>query len=512
MVRNAAQAPGVVATTLRGSNLTYGQLNEAAQRVAQLLLRLGVQAGDRVALLCPPRAEALVTFIACCRIGAVWVGLNPKYKPPEVEYILGHAKPKILLSVDAFDSTDYGQLIREASEPLAPEDRPLQLLFSPEAPTIDALVDVLARAAGSGAPVAAAGTPDSNNAAMLVYTSGTTGKPKGALISERATIFRAMNQSRYFSTSADSRIINSSPINHVGGMQFRSLAQIYGGGTIVFQERFEPKEALALMRQHQINTLHLGPTMLNLLMAHEDFGTDILDRLDWYISAGAALPVSALKMIAGHAKAVASVYGATEAASTVSCASLSDSFESVAHTIGWPLPPHTMRVADEQGHVLPAHVEGELQVSGEYCMRGYLNDEKATEEAFTSDGWYRTGDLAQLLPDGSFKITGRIKEMFKSGGYNVYPREVEMTLESHPDVRLAAVVSVPDAVYQQVGHAFVILNPDAKVSGELIRDWCRSRLANYKIPKKIHIQKNVPMLSIGKVDKVALKSMTADAQ
>lgn len=509
---HAARAPHVAATVLRGSRLTYSELDQLATSVAELLTRLGVQSGDRVALLSPPRAEALITFFACCRIGAVWVGLNPKYKRPEVEYILGHATPKLLLSVDVFDSTDYRQLLREACGALAPSDRPLTLTFSPKSPTVDALIGALTetkpvhpvalplrRAADSGAP------------ALLVYTSGTTGKPKGALLSERATIFRAIHQSTYFSISGDTRIINFSPINHVGGMQFRSLAQIFGGGTTVFQERFDAGATLTLIREHDINMLHMGPTMLNLLLAHKDFGPDILDRLEWYISAGAALPVPALELVAKHARRVASVYGATETASTVSYASLSDSFEAVAVSIGWPIPAHTMRVADEQNNVLAVHTEGELQVAADHCMLGYLNDETATAAAFTSDGWYRTGDLAQLLPDGSIKITGRMKEMFKSGGYNVYPREVEITLEAHPDVRLAAVVSVPDALFQQVGHAFVILNPDSSLTGDTLREWCRDQLANYKVPKRIHIHPTLPMLSIGKVDKVTLKAMAIES-
>ncbi len=511
LARHARQTPELAATVLRGKRLTYGELNEAARRTAELLIQRGVKSGDRVALLCPPRAEALIAFFACCRIGAIWVGLNPKYKAPEIQYIVGHAQPKLILSVDHFDATDYGQLISEGCSTLSQEQRPPLLLFSPENASIDAFLAALATGPLHH-PVAehtVSADLDGNAAAMLVYTSGTTGKPKGALISERSTVFRAEHQSRYFSVSTDSRIINFSPINHVGGMQFRSLAQIYGGGTIVFQERFEPKATLALIRAHQINTLHLGPTMLNLLVAHEDFGPDVLDQLDWYISAGAALPVPALKLVSSHAKRVASVYGATEAASTVSCASLSDSFESVAHSIGWSIPEHTMRVADEQNMVLPPDIEGELQISGEYCMRGYLNDEAATAAAFTSDGWYRTGDLAQLLTDGSIKITGRMKEMFKSGGYNVYPREVEMALESHPDVRLAAVVSAPDELYQNVGHAFILMQPDATTTGEALREWCRSQLANYKIPKQIHIHPSLPTLSIGKVDKVTLTSMAA---
>ena len=341
---------------------------------------------------------------------------------------------------------------------------------------------------------------------MLVYTSGTTGQPKGVLLSQTGGIFRATVQAQYFKTAEPPRILNFSPINHVGGMQFRSLVQIRAAGTIYFQERFKPAETLQLLRQYRINMLMLGPTMLHMLMEDATFDVDIFKQLEWYISAGAALPVPALKTLAEHCPKVATVYGSTESCSTVSYASLHDSFEAVAYTIGWPLPAGEMRVVDSEGNELAPLQEGELQIRREHSMVGYLNNDKATQEAFTADGWYRTGDLAMMLDDGSFKIAGRMKEMFKSGGYNVYPREVELTLEAHPLIRMAAVVPVDDPKFQQVGHAFVLADADSALDESDVIIWCKERLANYKVPKRVIIRSSMPMLAIGKVDKVQLKA------
>jgi acyl-CoA synthetase (AMP-forming)/AMP-acid ligase II len=178
----------------------------------------------------------------------------------------------------------------------------------------------------------------------------------------------------------------------------------------------------------------------------------------------------------------------------------------MAFTVGRSIPDGETRVADETGLPLPPGQQGELQLRSEYCMAGYLRDEAATHAAFTADGWLKTGDLAVARPDGYIRLVGRIKEMYKSGGYNVYPREVELVLEQHPSVMLSAVIAVDDPRYQQVGHAYLIAQPDASVSEQELSSWCRERLANYKVPKKIHVCASLPMLSIGKVDKMALRS------
>jgi acyl-CoA synthetase (AMP-forming)/AMP-acid ligase II len=507
--KHARTVPHRDALVLRDFRLTYAELALAIERMAQLLRSNGVRHGDRVALLSPPRPEAMITFLACAKIGAIWLALNPKYKEPEIDYIVDHARPTLILSVKAFDGVNFdGTIDRVAARLRDKHGFPARVVyFDGVLATCDSLYDALAQSAtdvplDDGAQTA--GSAD--DACMLVYTSGTTGQPKGVLLSQSGGIFRATVQAQYFKTAEPPRILNFSPINHVGGMQFRSLVQIRAAGTIYFQERFKPAETLQLLRQYRINMLMLGPTMLHMLMEDDTFGVDIFEQLEWYISAGAALPVPALKALAQHCPQVATVYGSTESCSTVSYASLHDSFDAVAYTIGWPIPEGEMRVVDNDGNLLAPCKEGELQIRREHSMVGYLNNEKATQEAFTPDGWYRTGDLATMLEDGSFKIAGRIKEMFKSGGYNVYPREVELVLEAHPLVRMAAVVPVDDPKFQQVGHAFVLIDADTQLDEATVRAWCKERLANYKVPKRVVIRSTMPMLAIGKVDKVQLKA------
>lgn len=512
---HAGQYPERAALALRDHEISYAQLIPLIDKTARLLQKNGIRRGDSVALLSPPRPEALITFLACCKLGALWLSLNPKYKEPEIDYIIGHARPRLILSVNAFDGVEYAGMLDRVRETYQDDIAPV-VYFDPQDPTPDNLLEALARSCSASAPcdiaLEIAEHEDPDAACMLVYTSGTTGKPKGVLLSQTASIFRATVQASYFKTVDVPRILNFSAINHVGGMQFRSMALLAAGGTIFFQERFKPTETLRLLRQYKINMLMLGPTMLHLLMRDETFDLDIFRQLEWYISAGAALPVQVLKTLADNCPNVATVYGSSESCATVSYASVSDSFDAVAYSIGWPIPATEMRVADSQDRVLDPLQEGELQIYGKHCMLGYLNNPEASKAAFTADGWMKTGDLAVMQADGSFKLIGRIKEMFKSGGYNVYPREVEIMLETHPAIRMSAVVPVDDPVFQQVGHAFVLLNDDHAETADSIIAWCKDRLANYKVPKRIVLCPELPMLAIGKVDKVRLKEMANGPQ
>lgn len=507
---HASTSPQHIALALDEHQLSYQRLLNAVDEAATLLSRLGIGRGDRVALLSPPRPEALITFLACTKLGAVWLALNPKYKGPEIHYILDHARPALLMSVCHFDQVDYVPIVRQAVQDIEQHSQHTisTVFFDRAQPDHEALFAALRTAPGrQRAPRA----PLDEHACMLVYTSGSTGQPKGVLLSESASLWRATVQHNYFTTSSPPRVLNFSPINHVGGMQFRSLTVLAAGGTTYFQERFQPDQTLALIRRHRINMLMLGPTMLNMLMMNEDFGLDILRQLEWYISAGAALPVPALKLLAENCPQVGSVYGSTESCATVAYASLTDSFDAVAYSIGRPIPADEMRIVDAQGRPAAPGIEGELQIRRDHCMIAYLNAPEATRNAFTDDGWYRSGDLAMCLADGNFKLVGRIKDMFKSGGYNVYPREVELVLEAHPQVKLAAVVPVDDPMFQQVGHAYVLVEAPTSLTAAELRAWCKTHLANYKVPKKIEPRTALPMLAIGKVDKIALKAEAAAA-
>lgn len=505
---HALNFPDRPALAFKDTSINYGQLNAMVEECAGYLSRMGLGKGDCMALLSPPRQEAMITLLAAARLGALWVGLNPRYQVRELNYVIQHARPKLVLSVTGFEGRDYTADLQASLHGMDAGTVPEIIFYDAAEPTADTLFDALARHAEPNEPLAGA-VPCLGKAmdpCMLVYTSGTTGKPKGVLLRQRDLIFRSTAQARMFKTANYPVVINFAPINHIGGMHFRGLSQILAGGTIVYQDRYRTADVMGLIAKHRVNMLMLGSTMLQMLLAEPTFDIQVLKKMEWFIFSGSAIPMPILKTIRQYCPKTGSTYGLTESCGSVSYIDRSDSIEDTAYTIGRPVPDGELRVADERGLLLPDGEQGELQVRMEHCMAGYLRDEAATHDAFTPDGWLKTGDMAVRQGNGYFKLVGRIKEMYKSGGYNVYPREVELVLEQHPSVMLSAVIAVDDILYQQVGHAYVIIKPDTNVSEGELADWCRERMANYKVPKKIHVRSSLPMLSIGKVDKIALRS------
>ncbi|MES2412617.1 MAG: class I adenylate-forming enzyme family protein [Pseudomonadota bacterium] len=506
---HAAQFPDRPALAYQDHVLDYAGFLAEVNACAEQLVRLGLGRGDRIALMSPARPEAMITFMAAARVGAVWLGLNPRYTPREISYVLGSAKPRLVISIESYEGRPYGDELTAALQAPGLEHCAL-VRFDAGRPDAEALQQALRDAL----PHTAAGTPPpatvEDDVCMLVYTSGTSGKPKGVLLRQRDLIFRSAMQSRTFSVSDYPRSINFAPINHIGGMHFRGLSHIIAAGTLVYQDRYRTSEIQHLMTKHRINVLMLGSTMLQMLLEEPGFDRETLRQAEWFIFSGAAMPMPLLRDLQQRCPRIGATYGLTESCGSVCYTLTPDSLEMMASSIGRPQPNGEARVAGPQGEALPPGQEGELQVRGEHCMAAYLDNEAATRAAFTPDGWLKTGDLAQMHDDGSIKLAGRMSEMYKSGGYNVYPREVELVLEEHPDVAMAAVIAVDDMRYQQVGHAFVIAKGGHEIDEAALDQWCRDRLANYKRPKRLFVRQSLPMLSIGKVDKNLLRTAASN--
>lgn len=508
ITQHARRYPDRKVLAFKNQSITYSQLIPLVEACARSLSARGIGQGDCIALLCPPRPEAMITFFAAARLGALWVGLNPKYQIPELNYVIGHAQPKLVISIESFEGRDYVGDLHSALEGIAQEAHPQIVIFDGTDASSARLLQALGEPCLNGDTLLPSHNTDATLPCMLVYTSGTTGKPKGVLLGQREMIYRSTVQARVFKTVSHPVVINFAPINHIGGMHFRGLSQVLAAGTVVYQDRFRPSEVGQLIEHHDVNMLMLGSTMLQMLLREPSFDLEIVKKMEWFIFSGAALPMQILSRLKQYCPAVGSTYGLTESCGSVSYIVGTDALEVAAYTIGRSVPEGQLRITDNQGNPVEVGQQGELQVKKEYCMQGYLRDDAATAEAFTADGWLRTGDMATQDPDGYFRLVGRIKEMYKSGGYNVYPREIEIVLEQHPQVLMSAVIPVDDELYQQVGHAYLIPKVDAAISEEELNQWCRDRLANYKVPKRIFIRTALPMLSIGKVDKFALRSLS----
>lgn len=497
----AGQCPQRDALVLNGSRISYAELAGLVDRCASRLLALGMAPGERVAMLSTPRPEFFIVFLATARIGATWLGLNPKYTLDELRYVVGDAQPAVLIAPRAIDDRDFANV----AEALAAEHASIRHLHILE------LGAQFAESGITGLLAPAAELPEDRIAnvstqdpALLVYTSGTTGRPKGALLPHRGLVHCSRIQREYL--RADPlRVLNNLPVNHVGCVGDLCAYTVVSGGTVVFAERFDPANVGQLLEAEAITMWGQVPTMFQLTLDHPAFQPAMARSVQDIAWSGAMAAEDLVRRLHKLGARLSSFYGMTETVGSVVYSDPGASLEDLARTIGRPDPRYDVRIADPEGQPVPRGESGEIQVRGDFLMKGYLNKPAATAAAFTADGWLRTGDAALEESDGQYRLIGRLREMFKSGGYNVYPREIEMALEEHPQVASVAVISTPDRLYGEVGTAFVTWKPGESSDETALRAFCRTRLANYKIPKYFRPLESMPMLPIGKIDRAALK-------
>ncbi|MDQ2623277.1 MAG: fatty acid--CoA ligase family protein, partial [Actinomycetota bacterium] len=305
----------------------------------------------------------------------------------------------------------------------------------------------------------------------------------------------------------ETRLICNMPINHSGCLGDNAATCLIAGGTLILMEDFDPDGMLDLISEERVNVLMQVPTQYQVLVGRDGFDAADLDSLELVVWGGAAMARPVLEKLLERDVRAQVVYGMSEAPASLTYSRSDANIEQLTATIGQPDPEIELRIADENGTECPAGEAGEIQVLHDSIFVGYFDDLQATEKAFTADGFLRTGDQAMERQDGYLQLVGRLKEMYKSGGYNVYPREIEMTLERHPAVSAAVVVSIPDPLWSEIGCAFVVPRPGETTEVGDLLDWCRAELANYKVPKKVTVLSELPLLPIGKPDKAALRAM-----
>jgi len=501
---HARRSPDREAAVFGDRRIDYRTLEREVDRCARALLAAGIAPGDRVAMLSTPRPKFLVNFLATLRVGGIWVGLNPVHKIDEYRYVLEDCRPRLLFGFAALRGRDNRECLRR----LGNEVRSIEhiILFDEAAAT----GTPYERFAAGGDRIAerelsaAIERVRLDDVAMIVHSSGSTGRPKGAMITHRNLAHCAAVQLELFPVSP-LRILCNLPVNHtVCSCDVVSYA-LAAGGTIVFQERFEPEAVLGAIAAEHVSCLIQIPAMLQKILAvpgRERFDTSSLQAVFFLGSPMPAAMIAELRSLGGD---VITGWGLTEATSSVTYTARGDDIEVLADTVGRAAPTFEIRIADSDGRSLGAGQTGEVLVRGACVMAGYFDRPEATKAAIDADRWLHSGDLGRIDADGRLRLVGRIKEMFKSGGYNVYPREVEAVLESHPAVALAVVVSVPDPLYHEVGTAFLVRRPDQPLAEREIAEFCEARLANYKIPKRFVIRDGLATLANGKFDKVALR-------
>lgn len=508
---HAERTPDALFLSSPDEEMSYKGAARAVDDCAKALLEAGIEKGDRVAWFGNPAPSFFIHFLAVSSIGAIWMGLNPKYTSGELAHIVGDAKPRAIFAQTGASGQDRSDDLAD----LAAEVGGVLIPLGQSGTLAQDFADFCASGKACSDAVLAErrGAIDPHDPAFIVYTSGTTGKPKGALLSHYGENFCNVIAVERKGLTGRSIICNL-PINHVGSLSDICGRTMTGGGTLYFQETFDPVAMMRLIEEKRIDTWGAVPAVFQISAASPIFAEVDLSSVELLAWGGARMPHDLIETLMEKtgAKLCTMGYGMTETVGGVTYSRLDDNLDVLSETIGTPDPRQPIRLwHDEERLVCPGE-QGEIQVFGNFVMRGYWGRPEATAEAFTPDGWFKTGDVAIVRPDGNLEIVGRMSEMFKSGGYNVYPREVELALEEMDGIALAAVVSLPDPTFQEVGHAFVMPEAGASPDEEEIRAFLKTKLANYKIPKRVSIMGQLPMLPIGKVDKKTLKDVAGKGE
>lgn len=479
-----------------GERLTYDDLRGAVNAFARAFLAAGVRRGDRVAMLTCPSVEFWRVLHAATAIGAIWVGINPRYQSRDIGHVLADAQPTIVLINGPADGRDYAGDLQDLAPDLrrvALTDPAARAAFLAEGDSISAATLAAARAA-----------VEPQDGAVIVYTSGTTGKPKGAVLSHRAIALSAQANAAWMGAADLAKALCAAPVNHVGAINNICMNVMAAGGAVIFYPEVDIPALAALSRAEQPSYLVSSPTGFAMMLSAPDGLAARLSTTRLIVFGGAATALATLEQIAPCGARLSSVYGQTETCGIITHTDPADSLEDHALTIGRPLAGAEVRIGALEGGAAVVGETGEIQVRAPYVMNGYFNNPEATAEAFTADGFLRTGDLGLLRPDGQLVFVGRLKEMFKSGGYNVYPVEIEQAICEYPGAALAAVVAAAHPTFQEVGVAFVEPERDGALNAADLAAFLRARIANYKIPKEIFIEAELPRLPNGKLDKALL--------
>jgi fatty-acyl-CoA synthase len=487
-----------------GRRWTYRQLDEDTDALARGLIAAGIRARDRVGIWSPNCGEWVLLQYATAKIGAILVNINPAYRSHELAYVLRQSGIRLLVSAESFKTSNYRAMIDEVRDDLAELERVIYL----GTPEWDGLVEAGSGAGGDALALQAASLAF-DDAINIQYTSGTTGFPKGATLSHHNILNNGFFIGEMCAYTEQDRVCIPVPFYHCFGMVLGNLACTTHGGCIVIPAPgFDPAATLRAVQDERCTSLYGVPTMFIAELALPDFASYDLSTLRTGIMAGSPCPVEVMKRVISemHMSEVTIAYGMTET-SPVSCQTRpDDDTERRVSTVGRVHPHVEVKVVNpDNGLVLPRGEPGEMFTRGYSVMLGYWNEPEKTAEAIDAARWMHTGDLAVMDAAGYLNIVGRIKDMVIRGGENIYPREVEEFLYTHPSIEDVQVIGVPDEKYGEELCAWVKLRPGTELTGEEVMEFCRDRIAHYKIPRYVRFTEEFPMTVTGKVQKFKMR-------
>lgn len=505
--------------------MSYRQFDLAVDRLAKALLGLGIHKGDHLAVWATNWPKWILLQFATARIGAVMVLINPAYRTSELSYVLKQSDAVALFLVDVFRASDYFAMANQAI-PELPGSRPGELRAA-EFPRLRHVIsmkptesagmwswDAFSRLGDSVADSdlkARESQLSATDPINVQYTSGTTGFPKGAMLTHRNLLLNAFYVGTCEKFSSSDRICIPVPFYHCFGCVLGTLCSaVYGAAMIIPAEYFDPEATLGAIESERATAVYGVPTMYIAQLEHPTFARRDLKSLRTGVMSGSPCPIELMKRVVDQmgAREITIAYGLTEASPVITQTRTDDPLELRVQTVGRPLPGLEVKLVDPAcGRTLGDNEQGELCTRGHGVMQGYYRMPEATAAAIDKDRWLHTGDLALRLPNGYYRITGRIKDMICRGGENIYPREIEEFLYSHPAVENVAVFGVPDPKYVEDVAAWIKLREGHAISPDDLRAFCKKSLAHYKVPRHVRIVNEFPQTVTGKLQKFRMREI-----
>ncbi len=506
---------------------TYAEFRDDVDEFARTLIALGVKPGDKVSIWATNIPQWYITFWATTKIGAILVTVNTAYKVHEAEYLFRQSDTHTIVMIDGYRDSNYSEIIAE----LCPELEntvPGQPLHAKRLPFLRNVITVgfrqkgcltweesllLANRVPQEEVDRRAAAVDIHDVCNMQYTSGTTGFPKGVMLTHYNVVNNGKAIGDCMDLSTADRMMIQVPMFHCFGMVLAMTASMTHGATLHPIPYFSPKSSLACINNEHVTAFHGVPTMFIAMLEHEDFEKTDFSYMRTGIMAGSPCPIKVMEDVVEkmHMPEICITYGQTEASPATTMSKTTDSIETRVNTVGSPIFGVECKIINpETGEEVPDNVDGEFCARGYNIMKGYYKMPIATAEAIDKDGWLHSGDLLRRLPDGTFKVTGRLKDMIIRGGENIYPKEIEDFLYTHPKVSDVQVIGVPDEQYGEEIMACVIVKEGETLTESELREYCRTRIAKHKVPRYFDFVDSFPMNAAGKILKYKMREQAVD--
>ncbi|MFJ7972227.1 AMP-binding protein [Psychrobacillus sp. NPDC096389] len=510
-----------------GIRKTYKEFDEETDELAKAFIGMGIQKGEHVAIWSDNKREWLLSQFATGKMGAVLVTVNTNYQEKEMEYLLQQSDATTLILCESYKGTSYLDIIRavcpeiEGSEKgkiqseKLPHFKRVIVMSENEYPGIYTWSELLEHAENVSDEILTerSNTLHNEDVINMQYTSGTTGFPKGVMLTHKNIVNNGQLVGDYIHLTENDRLCIPVPFFHCFGCVMGTIASVTHGTTMVIIEQFNPEKVLQMVQNEKCTALHGVPTMFIAELNHPDFTQYDLSTLRTGIMAGSICPIEVMRKVIDDMglSEITIAYGQTESSPVITQTKTDDAIEKRVSTVGKAHPGVEVKIIDPvTGEDAPVGVPGELCTRGYLVMKGYYKNDEATKSAIDAEGWLHTGDIAVMDEEGYLDITGRIKDMVIRGGENIYPKEVEEFLYQHPSIQDVQVVGVPDPKYGEELMAWVILKTGESLTAEDLKAFCKGKISHHKIPKYIEFIEAYPMTASGKIQKFLLREMSKE--